>query len=177
MEIFKNPQSLHSKSQNPFKLKFPLVLGTQVSYWNLFEHLSIHFNWGPPFLWHNSCWKQFQNDKAGCSSIFPSASSHWFSGLFIQIQVKSCHSFLICYFEPFYTWWTKWHKRHLECMVTIQKTPSLMDVAPWIAHWILMVSDGIRWYCMFFGGILLLVFNGLTWSDLVTNLRKKEFSD
>ena len=28
----------------------------------------------------------------------------------------------------------------------IQKTPSQMDVAPWIANWIMMVSDGIRWY-------------------------------
>ena len=31
-----------------------------------------------------------------------------------------------------------------------------MDLAPWIAHWILMVLDGIRWYCMVFDGILLL---------------------
>ena len=29
---------------------------------------------------------------------------------------------------------------------TIQKTPSEMDVAPWIANWILMVSDGITWH-------------------------------
>ena len=28
-----------------------------------------------------------------------------------------------------------------------------MDVAPWIAHWIMMVSVGIQWYCMEFDGI------------------------
>ena len=33
------------------------------------------------------------------------------------------------------------------------KTPSQMDVAPWIAHWIMMVSVGIQWYCMEFDGI------------------------
>ena len=40
-----------------------------------------------------------------------------------------------------------------------------MDVAPWIAHWILMVSDGIRWYCMVFDGILLL--NSIHWYSMV----------
>ena len=50
-----------------------------------------------------------------------------------------------------------------------------MDVAPWIANWIMTVSDGIRWYCMVFDGILLLnsihwysmVFNGIAWSTMV----------
>ena len=40
-----------------------------------------------------------------------------------------------------------------------------MEVAPWIADWILMVSDGIRWYCMVFDGILLL--NSIHWYSMV----------
>ena len=36
-----------------------------------------------------------------------------------------------------------------------------MDVAPWIANWIRMVSNGIRWYCMVFDGVLLL--NSIQW--------------
>ena len=43
------------------------------------------------------------------------------------------------------------------------KTPSQMEVAPWIADWIMMVSDGIRWYCMVFDGIAgyYMVFDGI----------------
>ena len=40
-----------------------------------------------------------------------------------------------------------------------------MDVAPWIANWIMMVSDGIRWYCMVLDGILLL--NSIHWYSMV----------
>jgi len=40
-----------------------------------------------------------------------------------------------------------------------------MDVAPWIANWIRMVSDGIRWYCMVFDGVLLL--NSIQWYCMV----------
>ena len=36
-----------------------------------------------------------------------------------------------------------------------------MDVAPWIAHWIMMVSDGIAWYTM--------VYDGITWYLVVLN--------
>ena len=42
-----------------------------------------------------------------------------------------------------------------------------MDEAPWTEHWILMVSYGIRWYCMVFDGILLL--NGIQWYCIVFN--------
>ena len=40
-----------------------------------------------------------------------------------------------------------------------------MNVAPRIAHWILMVSDGIGWYYMAFNCIqlYLMVFNGIAW--------------
>ena len=50
-----------------------------------------------------------------------------------------------------------------------------MYAAPWIAHWIIMVSDGItwylmvidgiQWYCMVFNGIL--VFNSINWYSMV----------
>ena len=40
-----------------------------------------------------------------------------------------------------------------------------MDVAPWKANWIMVVSDGIRWYCMVFNGILLL--NSIHWYSMV----------
>ena len=40
-----------------------------------------------------------------------------------------------------------------------------MDVAPWIANWIMMVSDGIRWYSMVLDGILLL--NSIHWYSMV----------
>ena len=46
-----------------------------------------------------------------------------------------------------------------------KKTPSQMEVAPWIADWILMVSDGIQWYCIVFDGILLL--NSIHWYSMV----------
>ena len=38
-----------------------------------------------------------------------------------------------------------------------------MEVALWIADWIMMVSDGIRWYCMVFDGIAgyYMVFDGI----------------
>ena len=34
-----------------------------------------------------------------------------------------------------------------------------MDVVPWIAHWIMIASDGIQWY--------LIVFDGSTWYSMV----------
>ena len=51
---------------------------------------------------------------------------------------------------------------------------SEMDVAPWIAHWIMMVSDDLRWYYMAFNCILwymmvfmvldgILVFDSIHW--------------
>ena len=40
-----------------------------------------------------------------------------------------------------------------------------MDVAQWIENWIMMVSDGIQWYCMVFNGILLL--NSIHWYCMV----------
>ena len=40
-----------------------------------------------------------------------------------------------------------------------------MEVAPWIADWILMVSDGIRWY--FAIEQYSLVFNGIAWYLMV----------
>ena len=36
---------------------------------------------------------------------------------------------------------------------SIIKTLSEMDVAPWIANWILLVSDGITWHLNVFNGI------------------------
>ena len=45
---------------------------------------------------------------------------------------------------------------------------SEMDVAPWIAHWIMMVSD-YRWYLMVFNCIrwYLMVLNGIEWYSMV----------
>ena len=40
-----------------------------------------------------------------------------------------------------------------------------MDVAPWIANWIMMVSDGIRWYSMVF--CYWIVFIGIQWYCMV----------
>ena len=37
--------------------------------------------------------------------------------------------------------------------VCFSKTPSEMDVAPWMANWVLMVSDGIKWHLIVFNGI------------------------
>ena len=53
-----------------------------------------------------------------------------------------------------------------------------MDVAPWIANWILLVSDGITWYYMAFKCIqwYLMVLNGILcnfciqWCSLVSLL-------
>ena len=45
------------------------------------------------------------------------------------------------------------------------KNAILDGVAPWIANWIMMVSDGIRWYCMELDGILLL--NSIHWYSMV----------
>ena len=50
-----------------------------------------------------------------------------------------------------------------EATLLTLKTPSEMDVAPWIANWIL--TDGIRWYYTAFNCIILylMVFNGIAW--------------
>ena len=42
------------------------------------------------------------------------------------------------------------------------------DVAPWIANWIMMVSDGIRWYCR--------LLHGIHWYFTLINLKLPQFS-
>ena len=49
------------------------------------------------------------------------------------------------------------------CAHTDLKSPSEMDVAPWIAHWILTVSDGIQWSRLASDGLSQLIRITIEW--------------